>query len=30
MVKTWYKVITEGGWFKRDTLEDTIEAVAAN
>lgn len=30
MVKTWYKVIYEGGWFKEDTLEAAIATATKN
>lgn len=30
MVKTWYKVIYDGGWFKADTLEAVIETATMN
>lgn len=30
MVKTWYKVIYDGGWFKADTLEAVIETATRN
>lgn len=30
MVRTWYKVIYDGGWFKADTLEAVIETATMN
>lgn len=30
MVKTWYKVIHDGGWFKADTLDAVIETATKN
>lgn len=30
MVKTWYKVIYDGGWFKVDTLDAVIETATMN
>lgn len=30
MVKTWYKVITDSGWFKEATLEAVIETATNN
>lgn len=27
MIKTYYKVIYDGGWFKTDTLNDAIKAT---
>lgn len=30
MVKTWYKVIYDGGWFKEDTLEAAIATATKN
>lgn len=30
MVKTWYKVIYDGGWFKTDTLDSAIETATMN
>lgn len=30
MVKTWYKVIYDGGWFKEDTLEAAIATATEN
>lgn len=30
MVKTWYKVITDSGWFKENTLDAVIETATMN